>query len=114
MDKWFTAPILGEGFHPIGMPNSGSVDFPWPDLDRDATPSYDGVLAARAQPADRFRAWLDELEAAGLTREVEVLENATVTVHDCVLTVLEEEFEHHRYADPDLAVLESRAGSDRP
>ena len=75
MDKWFTAPILGEGFHPIGMPNSGSVDFPWPDLDRDAAPSYDGVLAARAQPADRFRAWLDELEAAGLTREVEVPES---------------------------------------
>jgi hypothetical protein len=70
MDKWFTAPILGEGFHPIGMPNSGSVDFPWPDLDRDAAPSYDEVLAARAQRADRFRAWLDELEAADLTREV--------------------------------------------
>jgi hypothetical protein len=30
MDKWFTAPILGEGFHPIGIPNSGSIDFPWP------------------------------------------------------------------------------------
>ena len=114
MDKWFTAPILGEGFHPIGMPNSGSVDFPWPDLDRDAAPSYDEVLAARAQRADRFRAWLDELEAADLTREVEVLENGTVTVHDCVFTVLEEEFEHDRYADRDLAVLESRAGGDRP
>src|SRR6266536_3771476 len=113
MDKWFTAPILGEGFHPIGMPNSGSVDFPWPDLDRDAAPSYDEVLAARAQRVDRFRAWLDELDAADLTREVEVLENGTVTVYDCVFTVLEEEFEHDRYADRDLAVLESRAGGDR-
>ena len=64
--------------------------------------------------ADRFRAWLDELEAADLTREVEVLENGTVTVHDCVFTVLEEEFEHDRYADRDLAVLERRAGGDRP
>jgi hypothetical protein len=114
MDKWFTAPILGEGFHPIGMPNSGSVDFPWPDLDPAAAPSYNEVLAARAQRGDRFRAWLDDLDAADLTREVEVLENGTVTVHDCVSTVLEEEFEHHRYADRDLAVLESRAGSDRP
>jgi hypothetical protein len=112
MDKWFTAPILGAGFHPIGLPNSGSVDFPWPDLDRDAAPSYDEVLAARAQRADRFRAWLDELQAADLTREVEVLENGTVTVHDCVFTVLEEEFEHDRYADRDLAVLESRAVRD--
>ena len=33
MDKWFTAPILGGPFHPIGLPNSGSVDFPWPGLD---------------------------------------------------------------------------------
>ena len=62
----------------------------------------------RAQRADRFRGWLDELDAADLTREVEVLENGTVTVHDCVFTVLEEEFEHDRYADRDLAVLESR------
>jgi hypothetical protein len=54
------------------------------------------------------------LEAADLTREVEVLENGTVTVYDCVFTVLEEEFEHDCYADRDLAVLESRAGRDRP
>jgi hypothetical protein len=114
MDKWFTAPILGEGFHPIGMPNTGSVDFPWPGIDRAAAPSYDEVLAARAQRADRFRAWLDELGAADLTREVEVLENGTATVLDCVFTVLEEEFEHNRYADRDLAVLESRAGGDGP
>jgi hypothetical protein len=113
MDKWFTAPILGAGFHPIGMPNTGSVDFPWPGLDRTATPTYDEVLAARAQRSDRFRAWLDELAAADLTREVEVLENGEVTVLDCVFTVLEEEFEHNRYADRDLAVLESRTGGDR-
>jgi len=114
MDKWFTAPILGEGFHPIGLVDSGSVDVPWPDPDREAAPSYDEVLAARAQRADRFRAWLDELDAADLNREVEVLQAGTVTVHDCVFTVLEEEFEHHRYADRDLAVLESRTGDDRP
>ncbi len=52
MDKWFTAPILGEGFHPIGMPNSGSVDFPWPDLDGELTPSVSEVLATRADRAD--------------------------------------------------------------
>jgi hypothetical protein len=109
MDKWFTAPILGADFHPFGLSNTGSADFPWPGVDRAAAPSYDEVLAARAEHSDRFRAWLDDLDAADLTRSVEVLENGTVTVHDCVFTVLEEEFEHHRYADRDLAVLESRA-----
>jgi hypothetical protein len=107
MDKWFTAPILGGDFHPFGLPNTGSVDFQWPGLDSTAAPSYDEVLAARAQRADRFRAWLDELEAADLTRQVEVLENGTATVQDCVFTVLEEEFEHNRYADRDLALIES-------
>jgi len=34
MDKWFTAPILGASFDPMGLPNSGSVDFPWPGARR--------------------------------------------------------------------------------
>jgi hypothetical protein len=35
MDKWFTSPVLGEPFDPIGLPNTGSVDFPWPGLVQD-------------------------------------------------------------------------------
>jgi hypothetical protein len=65
---------------------------------------------ARAQRADRFRSLLYELDAADLTHGVEVLENGTVTLHDCVFTVLEEEFEHDRCADRDLAVLDERGG----
>ena len=30
MDKWFTSPVLGEPFAPIGLPNTGSLEFPWP------------------------------------------------------------------------------------
>jgi hypothetical protein len=108
MDKWFTAPILGGGFHPFGIPNTASVDFPFPGLDRAAAPSYDEVLMARAGRGDRFRAWLDGLDAVDLEREVEVLEAGTATVQECVFTVLEEEFEHHRYADRDLTELEAR------
>ena len=33
MDKWFTAPVLGVPFAPMGLPNKGSLDFPWPGLD---------------------------------------------------------------------------------
>ena len=58
MDKWFTAPVLGAGFHPIGLPNTGSVDFPWPDLDHDLTPSVSEALAVRADRAARFRDFL--------------------------------------------------------
>ena len=49
MDKWFTAPVLGDGFHPIGLPNTGSADFAWPGLDPGADPTLDAVLAVRAQ-----------------------------------------------------------------
>ena len=38
-DKWFTAPILGEPLHPMGLPNRGSLDFPFPGLDLTSTPT---------------------------------------------------------------------------
>jgi hypothetical protein len=106
MDKWFTAPILGEGFHRIGLPNTGSIDFPWPGIDRAADPSFDEALAVRAQRAIRLRGYIDSLHPADLTETVEVLENGTTPVKECLYTVFEEEFEHNRYADRDLAHFE--------
>jgi hypothetical protein len=105
MDKWFTAPVLGAGFHPMGLPNSGSVDFPWPDLDRDLTLSASEALAVRADRADRFRDFLETVEAADLSRPVDVLENGTNPLQECLLTVFEEEFWHNRYARRDLELL---------
>jgi hypothetical protein len=107
MDKWFTAPILGAGFHPIGLPNTGSVDFPWPGLDADLTPSVSEALAVRADRATRFRGYLATVTATDLTRPVDVLENGTNPVRECIYTVFEEEFWHNRYALRDLAQLEA-------
>jgi hypothetical protein len=106
MDKWFTAPILGEDFHPIGLPNTGSTDFGWPSLDRGADPTFDEVLAVRAERAARLSDYLDSVTPADLTREVDVLENGANPVSECLHTVFEEEFEHNRYARRDLAQLE--------
>ena len=50
-DKWFTAPILGGEYDPIGLPNTGSLEFPWPGLDRDADPSFAEALAVRRDRA---------------------------------------------------------------
>lgn len=105
IDKWFTVPLDGGTFHPIGMPNSGSVDFGFPGLERDADPSYDEVLAVRADRATRFRRFLDALTDDQLQRPVDVMENGTVPLIECIYTVLEEEFEHRRYALRDLAKL---------
>ena len=106
-DKWFTVPILGADFHPMGMPNSGSVDFPWPGLDYDLMPSVSEALAVRADRATRFRDYLATVDAADFTRKIDVLENGPHPLQECIYTVFEEEFWHNRYASRDLALMEA-------
>jgi hypothetical protein len=105
MDKWFTVPILGESFHPSGLPNSGSVDFPFPGLDYDLSPSVSEVLAVRADRANAFRDYLASVAEEDFTRPIEVLENGTNPLQECLYTVFEEEFWHNRYVRRDLALL---------
>jgi hypothetical protein len=107
MDKWFTAPILGESFHPIGLPNTGSLDFPWPGLDYDLKPSVSEALAVHADRAERFRQYLESVTTTDFARPVDVLENGTNPIQECLYTVFEEEFWHNRYAVRDLAELEA-------
>lgn len=107
MDKWFTAPVLGERFHPIGAPNTGSVDFPWPDLDDNLTPSVADALAASADRATRLRDYLASVATTDLTRPIDVLENGENPLHECLYTIFEEAFWHNRYAQRDLAKLEA-------
>lgn len=109
MEKWFDVPILGERFHPMGLPNTGSLEFPWPGLDYTVKPSLEEALAVRADRAAKFRGYLADVDAADLSGEVEVLENGKATVLECLQTVMEEEFWHNRYALRDLAVLEGTA-----
>jgi uncharacterized damage-inducible protein DinB len=105
IDKWFTVPLGGGGFHAVGMPNTGSAGLPWPGLDPGADPTYDEVLAVRADRSKRFADFLDTLTDDDLSRDVEIIENGTVPLNECVFTVFEEEFEHRRYALRDLALL---------
>jgi hypothetical protein len=105
MDKWFTVPILGGGFDPMGLPNTFSIDFGFPGLDLEAAPTFEEVCAVRAARADRLREFLDAAAPADLDREVDVPENGANPVRECLYTVFEEEFEHNRYAVRDLARL---------
>jgi hypothetical protein len=98
--------VLGEPFDPIGLPNTGSLGFPWPGLDYDLKPSVSEALAARADRATRFRDHLGSIEASDLTRPIDVLENGSNALQDCIWTVFEEEFWHNRYALRDLEQLE--------
>lgn len=106
MDKWFTVPLTGGTFHPFGLPNTGSIDEPFPGLDLSSDPSYEEVLAARAERSRVLASYLDALSDDDLDREVEIIENGVVPLRECFYTVFEEEFEHRRYALRDLAALE--------
>jgi uncharacterized protein YjbI with pentapeptide repeats len=105
-DKWFTAPILGGEFDPIGLPNTGSLDFPWPGIDRDSDPSFADTLAVRRDRGARFAKYLADLRPADLTQTREVLENGTAPVQGCLHVVFEEEMAHLGYATRDLDALE--------
>ncbi len=106
IDKWFTVPVLGEPFHPMGLPNTGSLGFPWPGLDYTLTPSVAEALAVHADRAARVRTFLSSVATSDFTLPVEVLENGTNPLQECIFTVLEEAFWHNRYARRDLAQLE--------
>ncbi len=104
MDKWFTAPILGEPFHPIGLAHTGA-DFSSLGVDDDLASSASEALAVRAERSTRFRDHLASLAMTDLTRSVDVLGNGPTPVQECIYTVFEEEFWHNRYARRDLALL---------
>jgi hypothetical protein len=113
LDKWFTVPVLGEPYHPTGLPNTGSLDFPWPGLDYDLRPTLAEALAVRADRMTRFDAFLAALDGADFERSIDVAENGPHPLRECLYTVFEEEFWHLRYATRDLAVVESSAGSSQ-
>jgi len=105
MDKWCTVPILGGTYHPTGLPNTGSLDFGFPGLQLDATPTYAEMRAVRAERAAAFRALITGVTADDLTRTVDIAENGPHEVLHCIHTVLEEEFWHLRYARRDLDII---------
>ena len=106
MDKWFRWPIVGaREFSPIGLPNTGSRDRDWPGLALDANPSFEEVLAVRSAYVDEFTRGIHEYSLSQLPDVVDILENGTVPALMCFHVVLEEEFEHLRYALRDLDSL---------
>lgn len=105
IDKWVTAPVIGDAFHPVGLPNSGSAHFPWPRLDGSLQPSVAEALAVWSDRVERVRRYLESAAAEELSRPVDVLENGSNPVRECLWTVFDEAFWHNRYARRDLARL---------
>lgn len=105
IDKWFTVPVLGERFSPIGLPNTGSLDFPFPGIDLTVSPSADEALEVLADRYAKVRSFIDTVDPGELDRTIDVPENGPHPLREGLLTVFEEAFWHLRYASRDLEVL---------
>jgi uncharacterized damage-inducible protein DinB len=115
-DSWIRRAILG---HPSPW---DSLDLPWDEMpdtpgvprDRDARPSLDVVLELRRDRMSTMRAVLDGLTDESLNGHTEPVEgpgwpeSRSYPIRECLLCILNEEWEHRLYAERDLDALEAR------
>ena len=111
-DTWLGRAILEieQPYHPIGQPNfEYETDGHDPSIFSAATPSYAEVLEVRAGRAAIVRSYLAAVTLDELSRPRKNPSGPEQpeTVLSCLHTILEEEWEHHRYAVRDLDVLEA-------
>lgn len=115
-DTWLGRAVLRQEqpFHPIGQPNV-EYETDGNDMSVFATekPSYDEVLAVRAERVAMVRDYLAGVTAEELegTRQNPWAPEYPETVVSCLHTILEEEWEHLRYAVRDLDAIEARSGT---
>ena len=114
-DAWLGRAILEieQPFHPIGQAGPGAED---DGLDMSifttAAPSYADVLEVRAERVAMVRDFLDTVTANELTtaRRNPWAPEYPETTLNCLHVILEEEWEHHRYAVRDLDTIEAKSG----
>ena len=114
-DMWFGRGILEleQPFHPLGLMDAGSADEDGVDMSvfRTDTPPYDEVLEVRAGRVAMVRDFLATVtpELLAEQRKNPHAPEYPETVLSCLHVVLEEEWEHYRYAVRDLDLIEARA-----
>ncbi|WP_433727215.1 DinB family protein [Actinoplanes sp. CA-051413] len=115
-DAWVARVMLGDPdpWDPLDLPFDQLRDPPAGLRGRDARPSLDEVLALRADRMATVRRVLDGLTDESLTAGTTPVEGAgwpapdSYPVRDCLLCILNEEWEHRLFAERDLSVLEAR------
>ncbi len=116
-DTWLGRAVLGEEqpFHPVGLPNAEyAADGHDPSVFSRTDPTWEEVLQVRAGHQARVREHLAGLTAEDLAvrRRNPWAPEQPETTLSCLRTVLEEEWEHLRFALRDLDAVE--AGETSP
>lgn len=116
-DTWLGWTVQGrrDAYHPIGMPlseqRSAAAGY---GIDPDADPSFDEVREVRADRIGRVTAFLADLAEDDLGRHCPpppFNPGLQPTVRSCLGVLMNEEWEHHRFAVRDLNAIDNR-GAD--
>jgi hypothetical protein len=115
-DSWIRRAVLGDPspWDPLDLPWDEMPDTPGVPRDRDARPSLDRVLELRRDRMATVREVIDGLTDESLQRKTEPVEGPgwpeprSYPVRDCLLCILNEEWEHRLFAERDLDALEAR------
>jgi hypothetical protein len=119
-DSWFRRCVLGltEPFTAMGLGPPSVMAREGSELDPSARPSLDEVLAIRARQASEIETWLADVTPDHLARTAPVPDDDRWppyargrTVRQCLGTVLDEEWAHHRFCTRDLDKLSRRESS---
>jgi hypothetical protein len=117
-DSWVRRAILGHPapWHPLGLPwDEAPPDLPGIPRDRQVRPSLEEVLALRRDRMAGVRSVIDGLTEQSLAAETEPVNEPgwppprSFAVRECLLIVLNEEWEHRRFAERDLDILQADA-----
>ena len=111
-DTWLGRGVLGvdQPFHPLGLVDVATAGDDSETFQPVAeTPSYDDVLDARADRVAMVRDYLRTVTPEVLDEERPNPHDPAgpETVRSCLHVILEEEWEHHRYAVRDLDAIEA-------
>jgi hypothetical protein len=116
-DAWVRRAIGGDPspWDPLGLPWDEGPDTLGVPRDRAARPSLDVVLELRRDRMSTVTALLGDLTDQSLDANTTPVEGPgwppprSYPVRECLLVVLDEEWQHRQFAERDLTVLESRA-----
>jgi hypothetical protein len=114
-DSWIRRAILGDPspWDPLDLPWDEMPDTPGVPRDRDVRPSLDVVLELRRGRMSTVREVIDGLTDESLDVDTEPVEGPgwpeprSYPVRECLLIILNEEWEHRLYAERDLDALEA-------